>query len=118
MSPWVLTDWPPGDWGEGPAREGPPGMVQSGARGVVGGCSCCQPQRPEPRRSETAPCSPWRGLRQPRASAGRPRVRAAACGPEHVVQALSAGAPHPWRRPWQVAQPGRGQEGAPAAQAP
>ena len=37
MSPWVLSDWPPGGWGEGPAREGPPGMVQNGARGVAGG---------------------------------------------------------------------------------
>ena len=46
------------------------------------------------------------------------RTRAAACGPEDVVQGLPAGAPHPWRRPWQVAQLGRGQEGDPAAQAP
>lgn len=118
MSPWVLSDWPPGGWGEGPAREGPQGwsrMVPGELQGVGGWGSCCQPQRPEPRRSEAAPRKsreqsrrPWQGLRQTSASAGHPRVRAAAGGPEHVVQALPAGAPHPWRRPWQVAQPGRG----------
>lgn len=56
VSPWVLSDWWPGGWEEGPAREGPPATVQSSARGVGRGeGSCCQPQRPEPRRSEAAP---------------------------------------------------------------